>query len=241
VAATLPKDAIIVARSMGAAELLDYPRDKLRGLVLEDGAVTSHVVIVARAMGIPVAGQMKGAVSMAENGDAIIVDGEEGIGPSAAAAGRRGRLCREGALPRARQELYRELRDKPSDEGRRQDRPADECRPAGRPAAAFRIGRGRHRPVPHRTAVHGRRHLPARRGAGAALPRRAGCGAGKPVTFRTIDIGGDKVLPYFKNAATGGEPGARLARDPADAGPAGPAEDAGARAAQGGGRPRAEG
>ena len=52
-AAALPKDAIIVARSMGAAELLDYPRDKLRGLVLEDGAVTSHVVIVARAMGIP--------------------------------------------------------------------------------------------------------------------------------------------------------------------------------------------
>ena len=78
VAASLPKDAIIVARSMGAAELLDYPRDKLRGLVLEDGAATSHVVIVARAMGIPVAGQMKGAVSMSENGDAIIVDGEEG-------------------------------------------------------------------------------------------------------------------------------------------------------------------
>src|SRR5690606_27197098 len=78
VAAALPKDAIIVARSMGAAELLDYPREKLRGLVLEDGAVTSHVVIVARALDIPVAGQMKGAVSMSENGDPIIVDGDEG-------------------------------------------------------------------------------------------------------------------------------------------------------------------
>jgi len=53
-AATLPRDAIVVSRSMGAADLLDYPRDKLRGLVLEDAAATSHVVIVARAIGIPV-------------------------------------------------------------------------------------------------------------------------------------------------------------------------------------------
>jgi phosphotransferase system enzyme I (PtsP) len=58
----LPQDAIIVARAMGAAELLDYPRAAIRGLVLEDGAVTSHVVIVARAMGIPVVGQVPGAL-----------------------------------------------------------------------------------------------------------------------------------------------------------------------------------
>mgnify|MGYP003145071640 FL=1 len=65
--ASLPEDAIIVARAMGAAELLDYPREAIRGLVLEEGAVTSHVVIVARAMGIPVVGQAAGIVSLAEN------------------------------------------------------------------------------------------------------------------------------------------------------------------------------
>jgi phosphotransferase system enzyme I (PtsP) len=75
----LPQDAIIVARAMGAAELLDYPREAIRGLVLEDGAVTSHVVIVARAMGIPVVGQVIPAPSLAENRDSIIVDGEDGI------------------------------------------------------------------------------------------------------------------------------------------------------------------
>ncbi|TIX35037.1 MAG: peptidase, partial [Mesorhizobium sp.] len=114
VAASLPKDAILVARSMGAAELLDYPRDKLRGVVLEDGAATSHVVIVARAMGIPVAGQMKGAVSMAENGDAIIVDGEEGTihlrpQPDLEAA-----YAEKVRFRARRQEVYRELRKKPS-------------------------------------------------------------------------------------------------------------------------------
>ncbi len=57
IAESLAKDAIIVARSMGAAELLDYPRERLRGVVLEDGAATSHVVIVARAMGIPSSGR----------------------------------------------------------------------------------------------------------------------------------------------------------------------------------------
>ena len=112
-AATLPKDAIIVARSMGAAELLDYPRDKLRGLVLEDGAVTSHVVIVARAMGIPVAGQVKGAVSMSENGDAIIVDGDEGTVHLRPQADLEAAYAEKVRFRARRQELYRELRDKP--------------------------------------------------------------------------------------------------------------------------------
>jgi phosphotransferase system enzyme I (PtsP) len=52
----LPKDAVIVARTMGPAELLDYPRDSLRGLVLESAGATSHVAIVARAMGLTMVG-----------------------------------------------------------------------------------------------------------------------------------------------------------------------------------------
>ncbi len=51
---------------MGAAELLDYPRDKLRGLVLEEGASPAMSSIVARAMGIPVVGQVAGIVSLAK-------------------------------------------------------------------------------------------------------------------------------------------------------------------------------
>ena len=46
-------DYVVVARNMGAAELLDYSGPNLRGLVLEEGAPTSHVVIVARALGYP--------------------------------------------------------------------------------------------------------------------------------------------------------------------------------------------
>ena len=48
----LPENAMLVARSMGPAALLDYDRKRLRGLILEEGGPTSHVAIVARALGI---------------------------------------------------------------------------------------------------------------------------------------------------------------------------------------------
>jgi phosphotransferase system, enzyme I, PtsP len=56
----LPRDAIIVARNMGPAELLDYDRASLRGLVVEGAAPNSHVAIVARALGVPALGQVEG-------------------------------------------------------------------------------------------------------------------------------------------------------------------------------------
>src|SRR5215212_9400367 len=73
--ASLPDNAIIVARSMGPAALLDYDRARLRGLVLEEGGPTSHIAIVARALGIPAVGEAANATSIVEPGDAIIVDG----------------------------------------------------------------------------------------------------------------------------------------------------------------------
>src|SRR5690606_25645186 len=114
IAAALPKDAIIVARSMGAAELLDYPRQKLRGLVLEDGAPTSHIVIVARAIGIPTVGQVKGVPSMSESGDAVIVDGEDGQVHLRPQADIESAYAEKVRFRARRQQLYRELRDRPS-------------------------------------------------------------------------------------------------------------------------------
>jgi phosphotransferase system enzyme I (PtsP) len=201
VAASLPKDAIIVARSMGAAELLDYPRDKMRGLVLEDGAATSHVVIVARAMGIPVAGQMKGAVSMAENGDAIIVDGEEGVihlrpQPDLEAA-----YAEKVRFRARRQEVYRELRKKPS--MTRDGVQVDLLMNAGlavdlpQLAEAGAAGIGLFRTELQFMVASTFPRAEAQEKLYRDVLEAA---RDKPVTFRTIDIGGDKVLPYFKGA-----------------------------------------
>jgi phosphotransferase system enzyme I (PtsP) len=199
IASSLPKDAIIVARSMGAAELLDYPREKLRGLVLEDGAVTSHVVIVARAMGIPVAGQVKGAVSMAENGDAIIVDGDEGSIHLRPQQDLEAAYAEKARFRARRQELYRELRNKPSltkdgvaidlmmNAGLAVDLP--QLTEAG--AAGIGLFRTELQFMVAST-------FPRAEAQERLYRDVLDAAKGKPVTFRTIDIGGDKVLPYFK-------------------------------------------
>ena len=74
----LPENAILVARAMGPAALLDYDRKKLRAIVLEEGGPTSHVSIVARALGIAAVGQIPNATGIVDPGDAIIVDGAMG-------------------------------------------------------------------------------------------------------------------------------------------------------------------
>src|SRR5437588_4911904 len=76
----LPDNTILVARAMGPAALLDYDRKKLRALVLEEGGPTSHVSIVARALGIAAVGQIANATGIVDPGDPIIVDGAMGHG-----------------------------------------------------------------------------------------------------------------------------------------------------------------
>ena len=74
--AELPPEFILVARAMGPAELLDYGRRRIMGLVLEEGSPTAHVAIVARAFDIPVVGRVEDATSRIEAGDLVIVDGD---------------------------------------------------------------------------------------------------------------------------------------------------------------------
>ena len=198
-AASLPRDAIVVARSMGAAELLDYPREKLRGLVLEDGAITSHVVIVARAMGIPVTGQAKGAVSMAENGDAVIVDGVDGVVHLRPPSDVEAAYAEKVRFRARRQELYRELRKKPS--VTKDGVPIDLMMNAGLAVDLPQLAESG-------AAGIGLFRTELQFMVASTFPRAEAqerlyrdvldAARGKPVTFRTIDIGGDKVLPYFK-------------------------------------------
>ncbi len=84
--AELPPEFILVARAMGPAELLDYARRRIMGLVLEEGSPTAHVAIVARAFDIPVVGRVDDATSRTEAGDIVVVDGDHAqvlIRPSA--------------------------------------------------------------------------------------------------------------------------------------------------------------
>ncbi len=197
--AELPENAIIVARAMGPAALLDYDRSRLRGLVLEEGGPTSHVAIVARALGIPAVGNVENVTGLAESGDAIIIDGGTAHvhlrpQPDVEAA------FREKARLRARrQEQYRKLRDVPA-------------RTRDGVAVALNLNAGLLVDLPHldETGAGGiglfrtelqfmiAERMPSA-GEQLALYRSVLEAVGeRPVTFRTLDIGGDKVLPYMR-------------------------------------------
>src|SRR5262249_55226808 len=77
-AESLPRDAILVARNMGPAELLDYGREKLLGLALEDAAATSHVAIVARSIIFPLVSSLEGFSEKGRGGDPFVWEGETG-------------------------------------------------------------------------------------------------------------------------------------------------------------------
>jgi phosphotransferase system enzyme I (PtsP) len=197
----LPKDAIIVARTMGAAELLDYGRDRIRGLVLEEGGPVTHATIVARAFGIPTAGRVGNVVSLVENGDAIIVDGEVGevhLRPSTDVEFAYAEKVRFRAK---RQERYRLIRDRPAvtRDGER---------------VALLMNAGLLVDLPHldesgadgiglfRTELQFMiaAKMPKLSEQWALYSAVLDAAGKRPVTFRTLDIGGDKVLPYLRTA-----------------------------------------
>lgn len=74
----LRQDTILIARNLGPAELLEYDRRRLKGVVLEEGSLTAHVTIVARAMGVPVLGRVKSVRRLIGEGDLLLLDVTEG-------------------------------------------------------------------------------------------------------------------------------------------------------------------
>ena len=196
----LPGDAIVIARNMGPADLLEYDRKALRGLLLQEASATSHVAIVARALGIPAVSQIAGIVDMVETGDPIIVDGGTGNvclrpnGDVIAAYSDKVRLYAR------QQEKFTALRDTPA---------------ITRDGTAIQleINAGLLVDLPHlkdsgadgiglfRTELQFMmaRNFP-RFGEQTALYKQVLDAAGdKPAVFRSLDIGSDKMVPFLNN------------------------------------------
>jgi phosphotransferase system, enzyme I, PtsP len=198
-AGNLPQDTILIARTMGPAELLDYDRQRLRGLVLEECGATSHVAIVARALGLPAVSQARGALEAVEPGDAAIVDAESGevhIRPTPEVVAAYADKVRFRAR---RQAQYAALRNVPAvtldgarislniNAGLMFDLPhLDQSGADGiglfRTELQFMIASTFPR-LEQQTRIY------------KAILDAAG---GRPVVFRSLDVGGDKVLPYVR-------------------------------------------
>ncbi len=195
----LPENAILVARNMGPAELLDYDSGRLRGLVLEEGSATSHVAIVARALDIPVLGRVKGIVERVEAFDHLIVDANNGVCFVRPGEDFRAAFAHSMRTFEEKREAYRRERDLPS--VTRDERPVDLMMNAGllidmphlHESGAAGIGLYRTE-VPFMV----RSDFPDVEAQTDLYRRILEQADGKEVVFRTLDIGGDKVLPYFQ-------------------------------------------
>jgi len=201
-AADGPAEFILVARSMGPAELLDYAARRIRGLVLEEGSPTAHVAIVARAFDIPVVGRVAEAVERIDNGDTVIVDGDHGQVMIRPSGDIEQGVAATIAARTKRRAYYDTLRDTPAvtsdgvavrlllNAGLLLDL-AQLATTGAEGVGLFRteiplLTRHAFPDVADQTEFYSRAYEQA---------------DSRPIVFRTLDIGGDKVLPYLAHAA----------------------------------------
>ncbi|MEM9781850.1 MAG: phosphoenolpyruvate--protein phosphotransferase [Pseudomonadota bacterium] len=194
----LPQDAILVARNIGPADLLDHA-GRIRAVVLEEGSVSSHAAIVARAIDIPMLIGCERVTRDANPADRMVVDGDQGRvhlrpEPSVLTAFRE-----KIALEKQNRALYRSLADRPATtvDGK---------------TVALRMNAGILADLPslQQSGAEGvglfrtelqfmiRGSLPGREIQAALYDRVLSAAQGKDVVFRTLDIGSDKILPYAK-------------------------------------------
>ena len=196
----LRQDAILIARNLGPAELLEYDRRRLKGVILEEGSLTAHVVIVARAMGVPVLGRAVGLRAAVREGDQLLLDAD-----SATATVRPSQAVLDAfetrfARSRERQAQYAQLRDV-------EPRTKDGTR------ITVMMNAGLRDDMPHLglTGADGiglfrtefqflvSSTLPSRERQTRLYRDVLEAAGDKPVVFRTVDIGGDKALPYLRH------------------------------------------
>ncbi|WP_037537330.1 phosphoenolpyruvate--protein phosphotransferase [Sphingomonas sp. PR090111-T3T-6A] len=202
----LRQDSILIARNLGPAELLEYDRRRLKGVVLEEGSLTAHVTIVARAMGIPVLGRVRDVRHLVAEGDLLLLDATQPLLVARPSTPMEEVFEAKLAVTQRRRAEFAAMRDLPAltqdgvrielmvNAGLRDDAAALDV------TGADGIGLFRTEFQFLVSATLPQRERQQR------LYRDVMDSAGdRPVIFRTVDIGGDKALPYMKVDGAEGE------------------------------------
>ena len=198
----LAKDTVLVARNLGPADLLEYDRRRLKAVVLEEGSLTSHMTIVARAIGVPVIGRLHDIRHSVEEGETILVDGDNGsviIRPTRPlTTGFEHRM----AMSQKRRAEFAAARTLPAKT--RDGLKVSVMVNAGLPEDASSLamtgadGIGLFR-TEFQFLVSAT--LPGRERQQRLYTKVLEAAGDRPVVFRTVDIGGDKALPYLNDEA----------------------------------------
>jgi phosphotransferase system enzyme I (PtsP) len=194
----LRQDTILIARNLGPAELLEYDRRRLKGVVLEEGSLTAHVTIVARAMGVPVLGRVKSVRQLIGEGDLLLLDVTEGTVFARPSAAMEEAFETKLQLRQKRRAAFAALKTEAPitlddhrvtvmvNAGLRDDVAALDL------TGADGIGLFR---TEFQFLISAT--LPARERQQRLYRDVLDAAGDRPVIFRTVDIGGDKALPYL--------------------------------------------
>jgi phosphotransferase system enzyme I (PtsP) len=194
----LARDTVLIARNLGPAELLEYDRRRLKAVALEEGSLTAHMTIVARAMGVPVVGRISDIRHSVEEGEQILVDGDNGsviVRPNRALLSGFEHRLQTRQKRRAGFEAARNLPAVTLD-----GVPVSVMVNAGLAEDAANLeatgadGIGLFR-TEFQFLVSAT--LPGRERQQRLYTKVLAAAGDKPVVFRTVDIGGDKALPYL--------------------------------------------
>ena len=195
----LPDDAILIARNLGPADLLEYDRTKLKGILFEEGSAASHAAIVARALDIPCVGRLQGLRDRVSEGDPVIVDADNGeafLRPRPDVVEAINARIQVRAQQRAEFARLRETR-------------AD-TRDGAHITLLMNAGLEIDLDILAATGAEGiglfrtefqfmvAEELPRITAQTQLYARVLDAAGDLPVTFRTLDLGGDKVLPYLQ-------------------------------------------
>ncbi len=196
----LARDAILIARNLGPAELLEYDRRRLKGVVLAEGSLTAHVTIVARAMGVPVVGRIADIRHIANEGDAVLVDGDMGAVTARPTRPITIAFDQRMAMSHKRRAEYATIRALPAQtlNGERMTLMVNAglAEDAAMLETAGADGIGLFR-TEFQFLIAAT--LPGRESQQRLYKSVLDAAGDKPVVFRTVDIGGDKALPYLSD------------------------------------------
>ena len=198
----LRHDTILIARNLGPAELLEYDKRRLKGVVLEEGSLTAHVTIVARAMGVPVLGRVANIRRQVAEGDLLLVDSSQSTVFVRPTPGMEEAFDAKLSATQKRRAEFAAMRDLPPvttdglrielmvNAGLRDDVAALDV------TGADGIGLFR---TEFQFLVSAT--LPQRERQQRLYKEVLDAAGERPVIFRTIDIGGDKALPYMNTSS----------------------------------------
>lgn len=194
----VPAGTVLVAKDLTPSMTAGIVPENIAGVLTEVGGRTSHSAILARAMEIPAVLSIEGICSQVKNGDMVVLDGTRGeaiVNPDEATVSEYEKKLEEY---RKEKELLKKYTGKPtvSKDGTKAELVCNIGKPEDAKKAAECDGEGIGL---FRTEFlfMDRDSLPTEEEQFEAYKSAAETMAGKPVIIRTLDIGGDKEIPYL--------------------------------------------